>query len=181
MNNNLLRQLVLISKQTFKYFLLQLLVIQVVVAEPSSSQSMEDYQVTLNVSNQKLVEVLAALEKQTDFVFAYNQQVAKDKSRISISNTADLKTILQKLTEQVDFDFKRVNNNIYVTHINSRLKIDEVIEFEEDVISAQYDVQVSGKVTDENGEPLPGASVTVAGTTTGTVTDMDGNYTITVP
>jgi TonB-dependent starch-binding outer membrane protein SusC len=181
MNNNLLRQLVLFTKQTIKYFLLQLLVIQVVLAEPSSSQSMEDYQVTLNVKNQKLVEVLAALENQTDFVFAYNQQVVKDKSRISISNTSDLKTILQKLTEQVDFDFKRVNNNIYVTHINSRLKIDKDIEFEEDVISSRYEIKITGKVVDDKGEPLPGASVTVSGTTNGTVTDIDGNYIIAVP
>ncbi|WP_373494475.1 SusC/RagA family TonB-linked outer membrane protein, partial [Aquiflexum sp.] len=36
-------------------------------------------------------------------------------------------------------------------------------------------------VVDENGEPLPGATVTVAGTTTGTVTDLDGNYSLTVP
>ncbi|WP_373497093.1 SusC/RagA family TonB-linked outer membrane protein [Aquiflexum sp.] len=180
MNNNLLRQLVFCTKQTIKYFLLQLLVLQVVLAEPSSSQSMEDYQVTLNVTDQKLVEVLAALEKQTDFVFAYNQQVAKDKSRITIANTSDLKTILQKITEQVDFDFKRVNNNIYVTHINSRLKIDEKIKYEEDVISSRNDVLITGKVTDGKGEPLPGVSVIIEGTTKGTVTDIDGNYSIDV-
>ncbi len=45
----------------------------------------------------------------------------------------------------------------------------------------KLEVTVSGKVTDDNGDPLPGASVTVVGTTTGTVTDIDGNYTITVP
>lgn len=40
---------------------------------------------------------------------------------------------------------------------------------------------VSGKVLDNKGEPLAGASVIVEGTTIGTVTDMDGNYTITIP
>lgn len=40
---------------------------------------------------------------------------------------------------------------------------------------------VTGKVTDENNEPVPGANVVVKGTTTGTVTDMDGNYKIQVP
>ncbi len=42
-------------------------------------------------------------------------------------------------------------------------------------------IQVSGKVLDENGESLPGASVIVKGTTSGTVTDFDGNYKIEVP
>lgn len=42
------------------------------------------------------------------------------------------------------------------------------------------DLTIKGIVTDENGEPLPGASVTVEGTTSGTVTDIDGNYTLNV-
>jgi len=40
---------------------------------------------------------------------------------------------------------------------------------------------VSGKVMDSNGEPLPGVNVIVQGTTIGTVTDMEGNYSITIP
>ncbi|SMO69078.1 conserved hypothetical protein [Saccharicrinis carchari] len=40
---------------------------------------------------------------------------------------------------------------------------------------------VSGKVMDSNGEPLPGATVVVTGTTIGTVTDMQGNYSLTIP
>jgi TonB-linked SusC/RagA family outer membrane protein len=40
---------------------------------------------------------------------------------------------------------------------------------------------VKGRVVDENGEAIPGATVTVKGTTSGTLTDMDGNYTIEVP
>ena len=41
--------------------------------------------------------------------------------------------------------------------------------------------QVRGKISDQNGEPLPGASVVVAGTTIGTVADMEGNYSLTIP
>lgn len=40
---------------------------------------------------------------------------------------------------------------------------------------------VHGKVFDSNGQPLPGANVVVEGTTIGTVTDLDGNYSITIP
>ena len=46
---------------------------------------------------------------------------------------------------------------------------------------AQEQIKVSGRVLDGNGQPVPGATVIVAGTTNGTVTDMDGNYTITAP
>ena len=43
------------------------------------------------------------------------------------------------------------------------------------------DVTISGRVVDDRGEPLPGVTVSVQGTTTGTVTDIDGNYSIVVP
>src|SRR5690606_31115850 len=48
------------------------------------------------------------------------------------------------------------------------------------IVSAQTRT-VKGRVVDENGEAIPGATVTVKGTTSGTLTDMDGNYTLEVP
>lgn len=46
---------------------------------------------------------------------------------------------------------------------------------------AQDNVQVQGTVLDSTGEPLPGVNVVIKGTSTGTVTDLDGNYTLSVP
>lgn len=48
------------------------------------------------------------------------------------------------------------------------------------LVGAQVFAQsaVSGKVTDETGEPCVGANVLIKGTTTGTMTDFDGNYSL---
>src|SRR5688572_19236971 len=43
------------------------------------------------------------------------------------------------------------------------------------------EITVSGKVKDETNQPVPGANVLLKGTTTGTTTDADGAYTLTVP
>ncbi|WP_339925597.1 TonB-dependent receptor [uncultured Cyclobacterium sp.] len=47
--------------------------------------------------------------------------------------------------------------------------------------SLEVDITITGSIVDENGEPLPGATIAVQGTTKGTVTDLDGNFSITVP
>lgn len=47
--------------------------------------------------------------------------------------------------------------------------------------ASEADVTVQGTVSDENGQPLPGVTITVQGRSTGTVTDIDGGYTLTVP
>jgi len=51
----------------------------------------------------------------------------------------------------------------------------------ESAAEQQDKVTVSGKVVDENGEGLPGVGVVVAGTTIGTTTDLDGNFSLSVP
>src|SRR5690606_1570856 len=49
------------------------------------------------------------------------------------------------------------------------------------MVSQQADVTVTGTVTDSNGQPIPGVTISVSGTTIGTATDLDGIYVITVP
>ncbi|HZB15461.1 MAG TPA: carboxypeptidase-like regulatory domain-containing protein, partial [Chryseolinea sp.] len=48
-------------------------------------------------------------------------------------------------------------------------------------VSAVVDITVSGKITDDANQPLPGVNILLKGTTTGTTSDADGNYTLTVP
>ena len=47
--------------------------------------------------------------------------------------------------------------------------------------TAMVDVTVSGTVVDNQGEPIPGVTVSVPGTALGTATDLDGQYTLSVP
>lgn len=52
----------------------------------------------------------------------------------------------------------------------------------EDIVKSKaFDVTITGRVTDQNGDPIPGATISVPGTNLGTATDMDGRYSITVP
>ena len=55
---------------------------------------------------------------------------------------------------------------------------EEGMRLGEEISQIPYAVEISGKVTDENGEPIPGATVVVEGTNIGTVTDIDGNFDI---
>lgn len=77
-----------------------------------------------------------------------------------------------KLTLLLLIPLIQMNANVYSSNSKTSFKIEEII--------IQQTV-VSGKVTDEAGIPLPGATIMVKGTTIGTVTTFDGDYSIEVP
>lgn len=118
----------------------------------------------------------AEIEKSTNFNFVYTNKEIKDLTTISMNGDyQSLYDILVSISKQTQLEFKQINQNIHVkkssvSSINS-----------EPIIILLEEKTVTGRVLDENGEPLPGATVLVVGTTSGTVTDLDGNYTITVP
>src|SRR5690606_34572808 len=80
-----------------------------------------------------------------------------------------------------EFGFKRVNNNIYVAPSDEVVIIRQTGQIEEEILSSDQDIRISGTVTDDTGQALPGATVTVQGTTLGTVSDLDGKYSLSVP
>ena len=178
MKNYLLRIIVRISKQTLKLFLPMLLGIQTLVAEPSTSQSLEDYQVQLYANGESLVDVLSKLEKQTDFIFAYNQSVLTDKTKVKLSVSSNLKEALERLATIVPYDFKRVNENIYVIKKSKVNKLSPVLAKNK---IEKFAIDIRGTVVDESGAPIPGVTVSIPGTSIGTATDLDGKYSISVP
>ncbi len=123
--------------------------------------------VTLNVNNESLENVLVKIEDETEFFFLYNKDLIDVEQKVSIGvENETIKAVLDDLLEGQDISFAVYDRQIVLTNI--------------DVISEMVAQQkmVSGKVTDTNNQPLPGVTVLIKGTTNGTVTNADGNYTI---
>lgn len=66
-------------------------------------------------------------------------------------------------------------------NFDPKMTVTYATALEEVLLNTPVDVTVSGTVTDQNGDPIPGATVSVPGTSIGTATDIDGKYSITVP
>ncbi len=92
--------------------------------------------------------------------FATESYAETARLNVDVEN-ASIKTVLAEIESQSDL-----------------LEKGESFTFPKEAISAQQK-SVSGKVTDNSGQPLPGVTVVIKGTTQGTVTDIDGNYSIT--
>ena len=124
--------------------------------------------VSLSLSQVEIGKVLSHIEKQTNYRFLYNTALKGIQQKISIDvHDAGIDEVLRNILTGTDLTYKTLENNLIV------------------ILSASQqppsDLQVNGKITGENGEPLPGVSVALVGTDRGTATDSSGNFTITVP
>ncbi|MEX2592533.1 MAG: SusC/RagA family TonB-linked outer membrane protein, partial [Anditalea sp.] len=88
------------------------------------------------------------------------------------SNNNSLYNVLMSLAKQTNLSFKQVDFNIHVKKPGKNTSVS--------IVEKAEDITVSGTVTDENGEPIPGATVLIKGKDSGTVTDLNGEFNIEV-
>jgi TonB-linked SusC/RagA family outer membrane protein len=123
----------------------------------------------LNMKNSTIKEVLRNIEEQSEFYFMYSEQLVDVQREVSI----DIKN--EKIDKVLDQLFAQTN----VEHtIKDRFILLTTPEVSGNDLNAIQQNTVSGIVTDEAGQPLPGVTIVIKGTTRGVVTNMDGKYTI---
>lgn len=178
MTLKLRKKILIMSKYAIYGIFIQALMYSFVFAESGRAQNMsiEKINITVELNDLSIKESLAELEKLTGFEFAYKHKILNSKKKLTYEKkSVSLANLLRDISKETNLGFKRVNEIIYVNYLNrsSGFVIEENLEM--------VDVTIKGKVTDENGEGLPGAAVVVKQTKVGTTTDLDGNYTLAVP
>lgn len=169
-----IQNLLVVSRQLFYMFFIQALAIQFLFANSGNSQSLEDVTISLQMKKVRLTEIFREIEAKTDFEFAYNHKVNKVSDRLNLEvENGNLQEVLETLASKTPFNFKRINQNIYVVSRENSNHIE---------VSENVTKSISGKVTDtKTGEPLIGATVVVEGTSLGAITDIDGAFKLSVP
>ncbi len=117
------------------------------------------------------------IESNSDLDMLYLERDLNKDVRLNISSETNTSVydILMEISKQTGLKFRQVNNGISVSPIKKRNLKENFNRVE-----IMSDIDISGKILDENGEGLPGASVMVVGSKIGTTTDFDGNYKLTV-
>ncbi|WP_258102054.1 SusC/RagA family TonB-linked outer membrane protein [Marinoscillum pacificum] len=176
MKNNLLREILIMSKPLFNVIFLQVLFAGMLHAGAGVAQHKSLYEIDINlkVEDADIMAIFKEIEHETDFVFTYNNKFVRNK-KITISSSANLGSVLEEISKKANVQFKRINEHIHVDK-NQRSKNGVLESF-----GTPADMTITGQVTDENGEGLPGATVAVKNSSIGTITDIDGSFTVKVP
>lgn len=127
---------------------------------------------TLDLKDKTIKEVLSAIEAQSEFFFFYNSSLIDLSRKTSITVTDQkIDEIIAGLFNNTDVNYTVINRQIILSP-NEHLK-SPADKFQQRV--------VTGTIQDQRGDPLPGVTITVRGTTQGTVTNSDGFYRFELP
>lgn len=127
--------------------------------------------ITLNLESADLKKVLVAIEKKSSYRFLYNQALFANKPKIDVHVTnAEITTVLNTIFSGSGIGYEILDGKLIVLKAANNIGRIQVRE-----------IRVTGRVTAENGAGLANVSVAVRGTSTGTTTDANGNYSISAP
>lgn len=125
--------------------------------------------VTLSYQNESFEKVLKSIKQQTGLVFVFSEQLVDLNRKVSINvKSIQVDEALTLLLKGTNLGFEINNNKLYL--------IEKKTEDSKD--SPTESKKITGLVTDEKGEPIIGASVVLKGSNTGTITDLNGMFTL---
>ncbi|MGQ1948389.1 SusC/RagA family TonB-linked outer membrane protein [Geofilum sp. OHC36d9] len=126
--------------------------------------------INLKMKNSTLKDVLREIEENSDYHFFYQSEDLSGKSLIDIDVTQ--KTVFEVLEDvlpPLELKYEVFDKYIAIKSNDGSPENDNLM---------QQQKTISGRVTDDIGDPLPGVSVVIKGTVQGTITHKDGRYTL---
>ena len=131
---------------------------------------------TLKIVNRPFAEAVKQIEKATDYSFDYEQSAVTGRKVTVRVNDAPIEAIVSALVKGLDIDYAIHGRHVVLT-VRKPSGVTEAAAG-----AAPSNIRrVSGVVLDDNGEPLPGATIRISGSKNVTITDIDGRYTIDAP
>ncbi len=132
-----------------------------------SAKTYSQQMVTLKFQSTELKTVLKQIEKKSSYRFLYNNDVIASNQKITLDvNNVPVAAVLDDMFKNSALTYRILDNNLVV--------------ITQKTVAVQ-DIKVTGKVTDANGQAVPGVTVKIKGSVVGTSTDAAGNYALTVP
>lgn len=131
----------------------------------------QNAKVSLNKKHARLEEVLDEIERQTDNLFISNRHVDL-KQKVSVDvNEESVNDVLKKVLKNTDLTYNIEGINIILRRRSEKHSLQVI----------QQVHKITGTVVDKAGLPVIGANVIVKGTTNGTVTDVEGRFSLEIP
>lgn len=166
------------SQQCLIIILLQVMSMQLLIAENVVGQNLKSTKISARIKGQTIEQIFKVIEGKTDFVFVFPSEIKDEDNTYSFNfSNESMENVLRRLRQAARLKFQVIDYTI-----TAALDPSVAPPVAPTVKNSRVAVTVSGTVTDaSDNAKLPGVNVLVKGTTIGTSTDASGTYTLEVP
>ena len=136
----------------------------------------QDTKISLNLKHSTIEKVLQTIEEKSDYYFLYNNRLINVDRKVSVRvRNAAISAVLEKLFKSENVNYEVKGTQIILSPKEMYSQLTAVVE-----ALQQQKKTITGTIIDAAGVPVIGANIVETGTTNGTVTDIDGNFTLEV-
>lgn len=146
-----------------------------------------DKKVSLNIRNQEVESLFREIEQRTNIRFVFSRSLIRAERKVNVRvKNQELYKVLDEVLTPLNLKYRAAENLVIISRTDR--KDEEMINSltpgttpgkAGEFISTE--INITGRVSDEKGEPLPGVSIMVKGTQTGTAANADGSFSLDVP
>lgn len=160
------------KKQSEMWLRVRLMLLLLMTGGLFAEAQAQTERVTLKRDNASFLDIILAVENQTKTTFVYSMDAVERIGKISIDvQSVAVDSVMRVSLENSDYTYSREGNVIVIKRKEGQPALHRQIASR----------TLSGRVVDKKGEPLPGVSVRLDNTTSGTSTDAEGNFRVNVP
>jgi len=172
----------LMRKSVIKITSAMMLLSGILIANSAHGESILNKRLTVKLKDVTLEAALNNIQNKVNVKFVYSSSIIPLSSKVTVDASEEkLSIVLNGLLKELDVNYS-VNASQYIVLKRNHSAFSDTLNTGDYPLSASQQHTVSGKITEKaNGAIFPGVSVMVKGTKTGTVSDKDGNYKISVP
>ena len=156
------------SKKMMRMMKLTLSLVLISMMSVAVNSYSQTTRVNLKANQSTIVEIFQQIEESSNVGFFFkNDQLDLNKKYTVKFEDSSMEDVLHELLGD-DYDYRFIGSNVVITAKEKSFRTPTEVQ--------QQKKDVHGRVTNMDGDPVPGLTVIVKGTTNGTITDVDGNY-----
>ncbi|MHA4740965.1 SusC/RagA family TonB-linked outer membrane protein [Dyadobacter sp. MSC1_007] len=168
-----------VMSATAKQLFLALICCGISMAHGVYSQELLNKEISIKLESQEIRQVLRQIEKQADVKFVYSTNSIQGRNTTSAKQLqGSLNKVLDQLLTPMNVSFEVVGTSRIL--LRKKSDTQSIVPFHTSAIESAADRAITGKVTDDKGDALPGVNVLIVGSQQGTSTDQNGQYQLNV-
>ncbi len=161
-------------KITFLIMRITLILLLTTVITSAGNLYSQTARFSMELKNVTLKQVFQEIEKNSEFIIVYSDDMVDVSKEVTVITAgAIVDAVFEQALKGTNLTFKVSDRQIAITK-----KAEPSVMQNTEV---QQEVTITGIVNDEKGLPIPGASIYVKGTLYGTVTNVNGEFTLSIP